>query len=242
MGGFLALAIILGAVAALVLWGGDETIAGFRADQLASLAWVSAVGIVVLGWVVSHFRGQWSRALGALAFWLAMVVGLVALYTYRFEITTVASRMVSEVSPGTTVTGASGEVSITRRLDGDFIVSGEVNGRTARFIFDTGASTIVLTAEAARRIGLDPGRLDYSEMVMTANGRTLAAAVLLDSVAVGGIVEHRVSALVARPGTLFENLLGRTFLDRLASYEVRGNRLYLRGRGLKTSVREHVNG
>jgi aspartyl protease family protein len=37
-----------------------------------------------------------------------------------------------------------------------------------------------------------------------------------------------VPALVARPGMLGENLLGMTFLERLASYEVRGNRLVLR--------------
>ena len=40
---------------------------------------------------------------------------------------------------------------------------------------------------------------------------------------------RRVPALVTRPGTLATNLLGMTFLERLASYEVRGNRLILRG-------------
>ncbi|HEX2725105.1 MAG TPA: TIGR02281 family clan AA aspartic protease, partial [Beijerinckiaceae bacterium] len=67
--------------------------------------------------------------------------------------------------------------------------------------------------------------------VATANGRTMAAPVTLDSISVGSITERRVRALVARPGVLRENLLGMTFLERLASYEVRGNRLILRGRG-----------
>jgi aspartyl protease family protein len=39
-----------------------------------------------------------------------------------------------------------------------------------------------------------------------------------------------VPALVSRPGALRENLLGMTFLDRLASFEVRGDRLILRER------------
>jgi len=37
-----------------------------------------------------------------------------------------------------------------------------------------------------------------------------------------------VAALVARRGALNTNLLGHTFLDRLESYSVRGDRLTLR--------------
>jgi aspartyl protease family protein len=59
----------------------------------------------------------------------------------------------------------------------------------------------------------------------------MAAPVTLDSVSIGSITERRIRALVARPGALRDNLLGMTFLERLASYEVRGNRLILRGRG-----------
>ena len=35
--------------------------------------------------------------------------------------------------------------------------------------------------------------------------------------------------MVARPGALSGNLLGQTFLDRLARYEVRGDKLILTG-------------
>jgi aspartyl protease family protein len=37
--------------------------------------------------------------------------------------------------------------------------------------------------------------------------------------------------MVAQAGRLSENLLGMTFLERLSSYEVRGDQLTLRGRG-----------
>jgi aspartyl protease family protein len=59
----------------------------------------------------------------------------------------------------------------------------------------------------------------------------MAAPITLDRLAVGPIAAERVRALVTRPGLLRENLLGMTFLERLASYEVRNNRLILRGRG-----------
>ena len=119
---------------------------------------------------------------------------------------------------------------MTRRMDGTFLVNGKVNDRNTRFIFDTGATTVVLTGETAKALGIEPGPLGYTVMVATANGRTLAAPVTLDRIAVGSIREQRVRALVAKPGVLHENLLGMSFLDRLASYEVRQNRLILRGR------------
>jgi aspartyl protease family protein len=53
--------------------------------------------------------------------------------------------------------------------------------------------------------------------------------VTLDRLAIGGLVEHSVAALVAQPGQLKTSLLGMSFLNRLQSWEVRGDRLFLRG-------------
>jgi aspartyl protease family protein len=53
--------------------------------------------------------------------------------------------------------------------------------------------------------------------------------VSLDRLAVGGLTERAVPALVAQPGQLKNNLLGMTFLNRLESWEVRGDRLRMRG-------------
>ena len=118
---------------------------------------------------------------------------------------------------------------MARRADGSFTLDGRVNDREARFIFDTGASAVVLTAEGAAALGFHPDGLSYTVPVLTANGRSLAAPVAIDS------ARHRPDRRTARrapssrsPGMLRENLLGMTFLDRLHSYEVRGNRLILR--------------
>ena len=45
----------------------------------------------------------------------------------------------------------------------------------------------------------------------------------------GGITERAVPALIAQPGQLRTNLLGMSFLNRLQSWEVRGDKLILRG-------------
>jgi aspartyl protease family protein len=86
-----------------------------------------------------------------------------------------------------------------------------------------------LTQEAAKAAGLPIEVLNYTVNVDTANGRTRAAVVTLDRVAVGGLTERSVPALVAQPGQLKNNLLGMSFLNRLQSWEVRGDRLQMRG-------------
>ena len=48
----------------------------------------------------------------------------------------------------------------------------------------TGASSVVIRAEDARKIGLDPDKLDYSVPISTANGSSRAAQVTLDRLAV----------------------------------------------------------
>jgi len=231
MSGAVGLAVILLGMAALVYFGGQGDIAGLPAAHFAALLGLGALVLLILSSVVQEFRGQWIKGVQALALWAVLIVGLAGLYEYRGDLQAVANRVMSDVGSGEPVVGSGGEVSISKRMDGSFVVAGEVNDRGLRFIFDTGASTVVLTSESAQAIGFAPASLNYVVPVSTANGRTMAAPVTLDMLKVGSITERRVRALVARPGALRENLLGMTFLERLTSYEVRGNRLILRGRG-----------
>jgi aspartyl protease family protein len=97
-------------------------------------------------------------------------------------------------------------------------------------LVDTGASSVVLTVEAARTAGLPVDLLKYDVPIETASGRAQAAAVVLDRVAVGNIVERSVPALVSAPGVLKTSLLGMSFLNRLESFEVRGGQLVMRAK------------
>ncbi|HEY7383765.1 MAG TPA: TIGR02281 family clan AA aspartic protease [Beijerinckiaceae bacterium] len=231
MSGAVGLALILLGAAVLVFFHGDGVIAGLQADEFAALIALAALLLLVSGGIVQEFRGQWMRGVQAILFWIVLGAGLVGAYSYRWEIREGATRVISDLAPGEPAVGSGGEVTIARRMDGTFVISGRANGRDLRFIFDTGASTVVLSAESAQALGFSAATLAYTVPVATANGRTMAAPVTLDSVSIGSITERRIRALVARPGALRDNLLGMTFLERLASYEVRGNRLILRGRG-----------
>ncbi|MSO67878.1 MAG: TIGR02281 family clan AA aspartic protease [Pseudolabrys sp.] len=127
------------------------------------------------------------------------------------------------------VTGRGRSVEVVRGNGSDFAVAAHINGVKIPMVLDTGASSVVLTQEAAKVAGLPIEVLNYTINVDTANGRTRAASVTLDRLAIGGLTERSVPALVAQPGQLKTNLLGMTFLNRLQSWEVRGDKLRMRG-------------
>ena len=120
-------------------------------------------------------------------------------------------------------------VDIPRRNTGEFAVRAKINNVQAPMLIDTGATSVVLTYETAKAIGLPLELLDYDVELETASGRTRAARLTLDRLAVGKVVERSVPALVVPRGQAKNNLLGLSFLDRLESWEVRNDRMTIRG-------------
>jgi aspartyl protease family protein len=221
----LAPLIILGAaLAALLLTPAGTPILGLEHQAFAGAAALAALLVYLLRWT----RGSdIARAAGSLALWAMVLVALTGAYTYRFEAADFLGRVASELLPSEPQVGAGGEVIVNRRLSGEFAVAARVNGTRVTFLFDTGASVVVLTATDARRAGIDTTGLSFDVPVTTANGSALAAETRLDTIAVGPIVMHNLRALVARPGALEESLLGMSFLERLKSYTVERGRLIL---------------
>jgi aspartyl protease family protein len=120
-------------------------------------------------------------------------------------------------------------VQIARGQTGEFALRAQINGVNAPMVIDTGATSVVLTYETAKAAGLPLELLDYDVDVETAGGHTRAARLTLDRLAIGKLVERSVPALVVPRGQMKTNLLGMSFLDRLESWEVRADRLMLRG-------------
>jgi aspartyl protease family protein len=185
---------------------------------------LALLGLIVL----TLFRHRFSYVLESLLIWAVVATLLVLGYTYRFELNDVAERVLAELIPGRAATRGR-TVEIARGSSGSFAVATQVNGAAVPMVLDTGASAIVLTHEAARAAGLPLEVLAYSVNIETANGRARAAPVTLDRVSIGGITERSVPALIAPSGQLRTNLLGMSFLNRLESWEVRGDKLLLRG-------------
>jgi aspartyl protease family protein len=95
-------------------------------------------------------------------------------------------------------------------------------------LIDSGAATVVLRQSDAERAGIDIRNLSFDTALKTANGTSYLATTRLKSLRVGPLVIDDVEALVAKPGTLNESLLGMSFLRRLRSYAVTGDFVTLR--------------
>ena len=127
--------------------------------------------------------------------------------------------------PGLTAqAGAPGTIAKAR--DGHYWATGQVNGAQVRFLVDTGATAVALTAADAQRLGIRPEKLDFAYRVITAGGEARAASVKLASVSVAGARIADVDALVIDHG-LDTSLLGMTYLGRLASFQATRQALIL---------------
>ena len=111
---------------------------------------------------------------------------------------------------------SEGRQSVTLAADprGHFFADATVNDLPVRFVVDTGASVVVLSAADAVRLGLDYRKGQRANM-QTANGATTGYLVKLEKVRVGGIELHNVDGVVVDQGLGSVALLGMSFLNRL---------------------------
>jgi aspartyl protease family protein len=225
---WILLAGLLVALLILIARHGQGTVGPLSSAAFASLAYKVGLLVFVGASVLVLFRERFTQALTAALLWVVLALILVIGYSYRFELRDVADRVLAELVPGHVVSHGR-TVEVARAFNGDFNVTAQINGARVAMVLDTGASSVVLTREDAKAAGLPLEVLTYTADIDTANGRTRAAPVRLDRIAIGGLVETSVDALVAQPGQLKRSLLGMSFLNRLQSWEVRGDRLLLRG-------------
>jgi len=116
---------------------------------------------------------------------------------------------------------------VSKSADGHYWAEAMVDGKVVRFLVDTGATAVALTADDARRLGYNPAGLDYRHEVITAEGRVKAAAVQLRSISIAGARVDNVDALILERG-LHTSLLGMSYLGKLQSFEATRTSLILK--------------
>ena len=199
-----------------------------RQPILGSLAQKIVVLVIAGAVALMLFRERFAQALTAAPFWVALALVLVVGYSYRFELHDVADRVMTELVPGHAITRGR-TVQVARAANGDFAVTAQINGAGMPWC---SIPERVPWCSPARMPGRPACR---SKCSLTPSASTPPTAAptprrcRLDRIAIGGLVERSVEALVAQPGQLKTSLLGMSFLNRLQSWEVRGDRLLLRG-------------
>lgn len=116
-------------------------------------------------------------------------------------------------------------VTLTANHYGHFVVQAEINGVKVELLTDTGATYVALNYETAISLGFNQKTLDFSSRSSTANGIASVAPVNLNYLRIGSIVLHDVTAVVAEPGKMTQNLLGMSFIKRLSGFELSGGLL-----------------
>lgn len=201
------------------------------AATLSGDDWMHVVYLVaLLAFIASGLvftRANLRQHIGALATWAAIICVLVLAFAFREEAGYLWQRFASALLPGQ-VTDTGSELSIERARNGMFSVDTKVNGTPVRFLFDTGASDVLLSDGDARKLGFTLSPDEFRIPVQTANGQTMAARVILQEIVIGNLRRTGIAALIAQPGATDTSLLGHGLLDTIRSYEVRGDRLIIR--------------
>lgn len=188
-------------------------------EEIGSVVYLALLAVVIAGWYLVSNRRNLGRVAQHAAVWIFIFLGaIVAVGLWPDVRDTVAPRQAVMEN------GAQIVVPVAR--DGHFYLTLDVNGVPVRFVVDTGASEMVLSGPDAARIGLDPDRLIFSGRALTANGVVQTAPVRLETVALGGVTDRDVRAVVNQ-GDLSESLLGMSYLRRFDRLEISGGQMVL---------------
>jgi len=113
---------------------------------------------------------------------------------------------------GSSSEGGGKRIVLTAHSGGHFNTAGTINGKSVRFVVDTGATMVALDQYEADRLGIDwkSGRRGMSR---TANGDTPVYLTKLASVRIGDVQVYDVDAVVT-PAPMPFILLGNSYLTR----------------------------
>lgn len=104
------------------------------------------------------------------------------------------------------------KIVLTASSGGHFLKQGQINGKTVELMVDTGATSVGIGVEDAKRLGLNY-QAGQPVRVSTANGMTMGWRIKLSSVRVGDVEVFDVDGVVSS-GSMPYVLLGNSFLNR----------------------------
>ncbi|WP_128254219.1 retropepsin-like aspartic protease family protein [Falsirhodobacter deserti] len=188
-----------------------------EAFDIGRLGYLVLLLAFVGSWIFVEFRSRMGAALRIAAAWGLIFLAVAAGYGLWNE-------MGPTLAPQQQV-GEGGEIAIPRAPDGHYYVTLTVEGRDIRFLADTGASQVVLSARDAKRLGIEPDALDYLGTAYTANGPVRTARVELQDVRLGPFTDPRLPAFV-NSGEMDGSLLGMSYLGRF-DISIAGDRMIL---------------
>jgi aspartyl protease family protein len=118
-------------------------------------------------------------------------------------------------------------IVLHRMQDGHFYADGNANGMQVRFLVDTGASVVALTAADAQRLGLYWNDSELQHVGRGVNGNVMGKPVEVADLRIGGLSAQNVRAVII-PNGLDVSLLGQSFLSRVGNVSISGDQMTMR--------------
>ena len=124
-------------------------------------------------------------------------------------------------------TGERRETVLEREGNGHFYTHARVNdAELVHFLVDTGATSVALTVDDARRLGIPVDPAEFTVIGEGASGLVRGKEVMLKSVEVDGKRVDNVRGVVLEGSRL--SLLGQAYLSRMGEVEMSGDYMVLK--------------
>lgn len=114
---------------------------------------------------------------------------------------------------GKTAPGGDERIVLTADEQGHYQQQGAIDGKSIRFMVDTGATSVVISEAAARTMGLKINR-SQPVQINTANGSAMGYMVTFRQVQIGNVKLRDVEGVIIPKDMPFA-LLGNSFLKRV---------------------------
>ncbi len=157
--------------------------------------------------------------------WIGIFALGFVLFSFRGEAGAIWQRITADLKPSAP-RAQDGTVRIIKGEDGHFHVDSEINGRSVRFLIDSGATQTALSVGSAQTGGVEVSQSGFPVSIDTANGSTTARRARIARLSIGPITREDFPVLVSESfGDV--NLLGMDFLSSLKGWRVEGNTMIL---------------
>ena len=156
--------------------------------------------------------------------WVFIFAALFAIFALRDDFRALGNRLWAAITGSDNQEVVGEEVRIAMSGDGHFYINGQINGRDARFLVDSGATVTTIGPETARAAGVEP--TGERTLVDTANGIAQVDRGRVGTLTVGSIERTDFAVFIAREDAT--NVIGMNFLSTLSRWSVEGRTLVLR--------------
>ncbi len=188
-------------------------------DEFGRLIYLVLLGAVIGGYFFLSNRDRMGEMARQASLWGLIFVGVIVTYGLWNDLS-------GTIVPRQAVFEDGDRIEAPRHDDGHYYLTLTVDGTDIEFVVDTGATSIVLSEQDARAIGIDPDALRFTGRAATANGEVRTARTTLENVYIGDVSEGNLRAWV-NEGELDTSLLGMDYLQRFRSVQITGSKLIL---------------